>query len=83
MSAGLYRLRKGDEDEQAPHAEEEMYLVLEGSARFKMGDEDVTVAPGSLFTVPPRVEHRFHSIAEDLLLLVFFAPPEGMGAKEA
>jgi cytidylate kinase len=83
MSAGLYRLRKGYEDEQAPHAEEEMYLVLEGSARFKMGDEDVTVAPGSLFTVPPRVEHRFHSIAEDLLLLVFFAPPEGMGAKEA
>jgi hypothetical protein len=27
--------------------------------------------------VPARVEHRFHSIEEDMLLLVFFAPPEG------
>jgi mannose-6-phosphate isomerase-like protein (cupin superfamily) len=42
-----------------------------------MGDEDVAVTPGHLLTVPPRVEHRFHSITEDLLLLVFFAPAEG------
>ena len=77
LSAGLYRLRKGQEDEQTPHAEEEVYLVLEGSGRFRMGDEDFAVSPGLLFTVPARVEHRFHSIGEDLLLLVFFAPPEG------
>ena len=44
---------------------------------FRMGDEDVAVGPGYVFTVPARVEHRFHSIEEDLLMLVFFAPPEG------
>ncbi len=82
LSVGLYRLPAGSEDEQRPHGEEEVYLVLEGKGRFKMGDEDVVAAPGHLLSVPARVEHRFHSIEEDLLLLVFFAPAEGSAEKE-
>ena len=77
LSVGLYRLPAGAGDDQRPHGEEEVYLVLEGRGRFRMGDEDVSVAPGHLLTVSARVEHRFHSIEEDLLLLVFFAPAEG------
>jgi mannose-6-phosphate isomerase-like protein (cupin superfamily) len=77
LSAGLYRVARDGEGDQRPHGEEEAYLVLEGRGRFRMGDEDFAVEPGHLFTVPARVEHRFHSITEDLLLLVFFAPPEG------
>jgi cytidylate kinase len=83
LSVGLYRLPAGSEDEQRPHGEEEVYLVLEGKGRFKMGDEDVMASPGSLLSVPARVEHRFHSIEQDLLLLVFFAPAEGSAKKEA
>jgi mannose-6-phosphate isomerase-like protein (cupin superfamily) len=71
------------EGEQRPHGEEETYLVLEGRGRFRMGDEDFAVEPGHLFTVPARVEHGFHGITEDLLLLVFFAPPEGTGSRAA
>jgi CMP/dCMP kinase len=82
LSIGLYRLRAGGEDDQRPHGEEEAYLVMEGRGRFRMGDEDFAVEPGSLFTVPARVEHRFHSITEDLLLLVFFAPAEGTAGQE-
>jgi mannose-6-phosphate isomerase-like protein (cupin superfamily) len=77
FSVGLYRLPAGAEDDQKPHGEEEVYLVMEGRARFRLGDVDVEVRPGHLLTVPPRVEHHFHSIQEDLLLLVFFAPAEG------
>jgi len=77
LSAGLYRLRRGEEDQQRPHTEEEVYLVLEGRGRFRMGDQDFAAEPGSLFTVSARVEHGFHAITEDLLLLVFFAPAEG------
>jgi mannose-6-phosphate isomerase-like protein (cupin superfamily) len=77
LSAGLYRLRRGEEDQQRPHHEEEVYLVMEGQARFRIGDQDFEAVPGSLLTVPPKVEHAFHSITEDLLLLVFFAPAEG------
>jgi cytidylate kinase len=78
-SAGLYRLRRGEEDQQRPHHEEEIYLVLEGRGRFRLGDQDHPAEPGSLLTVPARVEHAFHSITEDLLLLVFFSPAEGSG----
>jgi cytidylate kinase len=80
LSVGLYRLGRGQEDEQKPHLEEEAYLVLEGKGRFRMGDEDFAVSPGALFNVPARVEHRFHSVDEDLLILVFFAPAEGTAA---
>ena len=82
LSAGLYRLPAGAEDDQRPHGEEEVYLVLEGRGRFRMGDEDFAVNPGHLLTVPARVEHRFHSITEDLLLLVFFAPAEGLAEEQ-
>ena len=77
LSSGLYRLRRGEEDQQRPHREEEVYLVMEGRARFRMGDQDYAAEPGALLTVPARVEHGFHSITEDLMLLVFFAPAEG------
>jgi cytidylate kinase len=80
LSAGLYRVPQGAEGDQRPHGEEEVYLVLEGRGRFRMGDEDFAVEPGFLFTVPARVEHRFHSITDELLMLVFFAPPEGTAA---
>jgi cytidylate kinase len=83
LSVGLYRLAAGGEDDQRPHGEEEVYLVLEGRGRFRMGDEDVAVSPGHLLTVPARVEHRFHSVEQDLLLLVFFAPAEGSAEAEA
>ena len=77
LSAGMYRLRRGDEDQQRPHHEEEVYLVMEGRGRFRIGDQDFAAEPGALLTVPARVEHAFHSITDDLLLLVFFAPAEG------
>ena len=82
LSVGLYRLAAGSDDDQRPHGEEEVYLVLEGRGRFRMGDEDYEVTPGHLLTVPARVEHRFHSIVEDLTLLVFFAPAEGTAETE-
>ncbi len=73
LRAGLCRLCRGEEVDQHPHEEEGVYLVLEGRGRFRMGDEDFAIEPGFLFTVPARVEHRLHSVSEDLLLLVFFA----------
>ncbi|HSG39002.1 MAG TPA: cupin domain-containing protein, partial [Thermoanaerobaculia bacterium] len=39
--------------------------------------EDMAVGPGSVLFVAARVEHRFHSIAEDLEVLVFFARGSG------
>ena len=80
MSAGLYVLPAGAVDGQSPHTEDELYYVLQGTAMMKMGDEDIPVGAGSILFVEAGVEHRFHSIAEELSVLVFFAPAEGGNA---
>ena len=76
MSAGLYVLPAGGTDAQRPHHEDEIYYVVRGRARFKAGAEDRGVSAGSVIFVAAEVEHRFYDIAEELALLVFFAPAE-------
>ena len=76
MSAGLYVLPAGSTDPQRPHHEDEMYYVLRGRARFKTEEEDLEISAGSLLFVAAEVEHRFYDIAEELAVLVFFAPSE-------
>jgi quercetin dioxygenase-like cupin family protein len=76
MSAGLYVLAAGATDPQRPHAEDEMYYVIRGKARFRAADEDKEVTTGSVLFVGAQVEHRFHDITEELAVLVFFAPAE-------
>ncbi len=76
LSAGLYVLDAGAVDPQSPHTEDEIYHVLAGRARITVGDDDRPVAAGDTVYVAAGVEHRFHSIAERLELLVLFAPIE-------
>lgn len=76
MSAGVYQLAAGSEDPQEPHTEDELYYVVQGRAQIRVGNEDVNVVAGSLVFVAANVEHRFHTISEDLTALVFFAPAE-------
>ncbi len=77
LSAGWYVLPAGATDEQSPHGEDEIYHVVRGRARVRLGADDHPVEPGAVVPVPAGVEHRFHTIAEELVLLVVFAPAEG------
>jgi quercetin dioxygenase-like cupin family protein len=76
MSAGLYVLAPGASDPQNPHREDEMYYVVRGRARFQAGQEDREVSAGTVLFVGAEVEHRFYDVAEELAVLVFFAPAE-------
>jgi len=76
MSAGVYVLPAGGSDPQRPHYEDEMYYVVRGRAHMRVGADDQAVGEGSVIFVPAKVEHRFHDIAEELVVLVFFAPAE-------
>jgi mannose-6-phosphate isomerase-like protein (cupin superfamily) len=76
LSAGLYMLPAGGVDPQLPHSEDEVYYIVSGRATLRVGDEEQEVGPDSLVFVAANVEHRFHSISEDLSVLVFFAPAE-------
>jgi mannose-6-phosphate isomerase-like protein (cupin superfamily) len=74
LSLGLYVLPAGSADTQTPHAEDEVYYVVSGRATVDVAGERQPVQPGSMIYVARDVEHRFVEIAEDLSLLVFFAP---------
>jgi len=80
LSAGIYVLEAGATDPQSPHAEDELYYVIEGRAVVTVGDEKRPVGPGSLVFVGATVPHRFHDITERLVLLVAFGPAEGSRA---
>jgi mannose-6-phosphate isomerase-like protein (cupin superfamily) len=74
LSLGVYRLPAGASDSQQPHAEEEVYHVISGRARFRAVERDVDVKAGDILFVPAGEPHHFHDIQEDLELLAFFAP---------
>lgn len=77
MSLGIYHHRAGTGVVQDPHLEDEVYVVLSGTGMVRVNEEDQTVSNGSIVYVPAGVPHCFHSVSEDLQVLVLFAPPEG------
>jgi len=75
LSVGIYVLPAGGADTQKPHEEDEVYYAVRGRAKFRAGSEDHTVAPGALLFVAARQAHHFYEIEEELVLVVFWAPP--------
>ena len=76
LSMGIYVLAVGATDEQQPHTEDEVYYVTSGRGFIQVAGEDRAVSAGSLIYVAANVAHHFHTISEELSVLVFFAPAE-------
>ena len=76
MSLGTYSVRAGGVDDQEPHAQDEVYLVVSGRAGLESGGRRVDVGPGSTLFVPALEAHRFVDVTEDLTVVVVFAPAE-------
>jgi mannose-6-phosphate isomerase-like protein (cupin superfamily) len=73
LSCGIYSVPAGSKDLQSPHDEDEVYYVVSGRARLRIGDREVSAEPGSILYVGATSEHSFIEIEEDVTLLVFFA----------
>ena len=71
----MYVLAAGATDPQGPHTEDEVYHVISGRARSGRRRRP-RGRPGSIVFVAADVEHRFHDIEEELVLLVVFGPAE-------
>jgi mannose-6-phosphate isomerase-like protein (cupin superfamily) len=76
LSVGVYLLPAGGTDDQTPHLEDEVYYAVRGRATLRVADQDHPVQPGTFLYVPAKVVHFFHNITEELVLVVFWAPPE-------
>ncbi len=44
---------------------------------MKVADTDRSVKPGSIVFVGTGIEHNFHDITENLMVMVVFSPPQG------
>lgn len=79
LGARLWRLEPGQASTRHKHGRtEELYLLLEGTGRVRIGDEEpLTLAPLDSFLVePPTVRQLFNDTDADQLWLVVGAPQE-------
>ena len=78
LSARLWRIEPGQASTKHRHSEqEEIYLLLEGEGRMRIGDEVLTFAPHDTVLVEPgTVRQLFNDTDTDQLWFVAGAPPE-------
>ena len=56
------------------HPHEQVGIVLEGQARFFIGDEDRILGPGDMFRIPGGVEHHVVALDSVVKALDIFYP---------
>ena len=52
------------------HPYSETFVVLEGTALFQIGEDEVRASGGSVVVVPPGVPHRFENVGPGRLLQI-------------
>jgi len=78
LGARLWRLAVGQASTRHRHAEQsELYVLLEGTGRIRVGEELHTLEPlSALLVEPDTVRQIFNDTDADALWLVVGAPPE-------
>jgi len=68
-------LDPGHEPRPHSHPHEQIVYILQGRARFVVGDEEVVVGPGEMLVVPPGVEHWAETVGDEPVVdLSVFSP---------
>ena len=80
LEVAVYTLVAPEPDRQQPHADDELYVVLEGRGTLEMEGEQVELKEGEAVFVPAGAEHRFVGY-ETLTVLVIFARPHHSSAE--
>src|SRR5205823_12954673 len=71
LEVGVYVLVAPEPDRQQPHADDEIYVVLEGRWTLEVDGNAVELTKGHAVFVPAGAHHRF-SACEHLSCLVIF-----------
>jgi mannose-6-phosphate isomerase-like protein (cupin superfamily) len=78
LEIGVYVLVAPEPDRQQPHADDELYVVLEGRGVLMVEGESIEMGKGKAAFVPAGADHRFTGY-EGLSVLVIFARPHEQG----
>jgi len=78
LGARMWRLEPGQASTKHRHfKQEELYVLLEGTGRVRIGEEVLTLAPlDAMLVGPETVRQLFNDTDADQLWLVVGAPPE-------
>jgi quercetin dioxygenase-like cupin family protein len=60
------------------HPYEEIFILLDGSATFRLADDEVEAQAGEIVIVPPNTPHGFVNNGEERLLFVSIHPAPEM-----
>jgi mannose-6-phosphate isomerase-like protein (cupin superfamily) len=71
LSAGIYVPHESDD--QDTHAEDEFYVVVNGSGFVVFGEDRQPFGPGDLIFVPAGVHHQFQDFTPDFAVWAIFA----------
>jgi mannose-6-phosphate isomerase-like protein (cupin superfamily) len=74
LQVGVYVLVAPEPDRQQPHADDEVYVVLEGAGVLEVEGVSAPVKEGEAVFVEAGADHRFTAY-EQLSVLVIFAKP--------
>ena len=82
LEVGVYVLVAPEPDRQQPHADDEVYVVLEGRGVLNVEGEAIPVVEGQSIFVPAGADHQFTAY-EGLSVLVIFARSSAANAAGA
>ena len=71
IEIGVYVLVAPEPDRQQPHADDEVYVVLDGHGTLEVEGTPVELHPGNAVFVSAGAEHRFTGYEELSVLVVF------------
>jgi mannose-6-phosphate isomerase-like protein (cupin superfamily) len=80
IRARFWRLRPGEASTKHRHeTQEELYVVLEGTGRMRVGEELLTLEPrSSVIVAPDEIRQIFNDTEAESLWLIAGAPPEAV-----
>jgi mannose-6-phosphate isomerase-like protein (cupin superfamily) len=67
VSMFLTRYGRGEGPDLHLHPYAEVFVVMEGTARFTVGDDELTVDAGNIVVVPPETVHGFKNPGDGVL----------------
>lgn len=75
FSMHYWLLGKKEKDEQKPHFQDEVYVILEGEGQVDIDGKILDIRAGDIVFVPAQMNHHFITNGEsDIRMLVFFGP---------
>ena len=75
LEVGVYVLVAPEPDRQQPHADDEIYIVLEGTGTLEVEGRPVELRQGHAVFVPAGAEHRFIGYERLSVLVIFERRP--------